>query len=197
MSDRIIIKCIISSSVSIDDLGVHLAGIGSTSIVFTASASASKDLKNAIRNKWVVLQQLGEDVKIWPLSGFKETPKTPPTSSENHDSSIIRLLGDINNNLKELLGRPIPPAPEVLAAHVRSLSSMPVIPPGLPGGGSLPGIGSFPGTNPNQSMSSHPQFIPSQIIPNVNIDDIHVTEETSDRGIDDSVEALRNARKRS
>jgi hypothetical protein len=192
MSDRIIIKCIISSSVSIDDLGVHLAGIGSTSIVFTASASASKDLKNAIRNKWVVLQQLGEDVKIWPLSGFKETPKVLPAPSENHDSSIIRLLGDINNNLKELLERPAPPAPEVLAAHVRGLSSMPAIPPGLPGGGSLPGIGF------NQSgVSSPPQFIPSQIIPDVNIDDIHVTEETSDRGIDASVDALKKARRRS
>ena len=191
MSDRIIIKCIISSSISIDDLGVHLAGIGSTSIVFTASASASKDLKNAIRNKWVVLQQLGEDVKIWPLSGFKETPKTPVVPSENQDSSIIRLLGNINDNLKELLGRPIPPAPEVLAAHVRSLSSMSVIPPGLPGGGSLPGTGS------NQSAGSHPQFIPSQIIPDVNVDDIHVTEETSDRGIDASVNALRKARRKS
>jgi|WetSurMetagenome_2_1015567.scaffolds.fasta_scaffold155382_1 hypothetical protein len=191
MSDRIIIKCIISSSVSIDDLGVHLAGIGSTSIVFAASASASKDLKNAIRNKWVVLQQLGEDVKIWPLSGFRETPKVPPTPSENHDSSMIRLLGDINNNLKELLERPIPPAPEVLAAHVRSLSSMPVVPPGLPGGGSLPGIGS------SNSPISHPQFIPSQLVPDVNVDDIHVTEETSDRGIDASVDALRKARRKS
>ena len=192
MSDRILIKCIISSSVSIDDLGVHLAGVGSTSTVFTASASASKDLKNAIRNKWVVLQQLGEDVKIWPLSGFKETSKTPIILSESHqDSSIIRLLGNINDNLKELLGRPISPAPEVLAAHVRSLSSMPVIPPGLPGGGSLPGTGSSQGT------SSHPQFIPSQIIPDVNIDDIHVTEETSNRGIDASVDALRKARRKS
>lgn len=192
MSDRITIKCIIPSSVSIDDLGVHLAGIGSTSIVFTASASASKDLKNALRNKWVVLQQLGEDVKIWPLSGFKETPKVLPTPLESPDSNIVRLLGDINNNLKELLERPAPSAPEVLAAHVRSLSSMPVIPSGLLGGGPLPGTGY------NQSgVSSHPQFIPSQIIPDVDVDDIHVTEETSDRGIDASVDALKKARKRS
>jgi hypothetical protein len=190
MSDRILIKCIISSSVSIDDLGVHLAGAGSVATVFSASASASKDLKLALSNKWVVLQQLGEDVKIWPLSGFKESPKIQPTSPENPASGFAQILCDINNNLKELLGRPTSPAPEVLAAHVRSLASMPMIPAGLPGGGSLPGTGSSQGNN------SHPQFIPSQIIPDVNVDDIHVTEETSNRGIDASVNALRKARRK-
>jgi hypothetical protein len=191
MSDRILIKCIIPSSVSIGDLGVHLAGAGSVVTVFSASASASKDLKIALSNKWVVLQQLGEDVKIWPLSGFKEPPKVHPTPPENPISGLSQILCDINNNLKELLGRPTSPAPEVLAAHVRSLASMPVVPAGLLGGGSLPGIGS------HQNIGSHPQFIPSQIIPDVNIDDIHVTEETSDRGIDASVNALRKARRKS
>lgn len=179
----------IRGDVVIEDLCVRLRGIGSSQEVSSQAAAASLDL---IRNRNLVTV---EDVRspqmpFWPVLKSSPAPSISPapTPPQPELSSIMAHVAGIESLLRELLERPSPAHPEVLAAHIRSAQSMNIIPHGLPGSPNLPGIGS-----PN---SSEPMFIPSKIVPeSTGPSSIKVrSDEVEKIDLEDGVAALRKLR---
>jgi len=201
MASRLVITCLSPSSVSVGDLGVHLAGRGSTATVLESTAVASRDLKDRVAARLVSVSR-APSLKVWPVArparppqALASPPEPAPSSVPVHDrptpvvearrpepsegSEVVKFLSEINDKLGELLRRPSAPPPEVVAAHVRAIATLPSVPDGLPG-------------------APHPTFIPSTILPSDPSagQDIKVKHSESAVGVDDSVSALKKLRKR-
>lgn len=185
MPDRCRIVNLIQAGVRLDDLGVLLPGKGSEAVVLAATASASADLRRARELRWVSIApvRVAKEMPVWPFIS-EQKPASRPESA----GGIESVLRNIDSKLGELLRRPMPAPPEVVAAHVRSISSMPAVPAGLPGGGPLPGPGA----------ASHPQFIPSVILPDESEFDSRIqpsVEEVEAPSLDEGVAALKRMRR--
>ncbi len=193
MGNFLRIRCLVPTSVMIEDLSVRLAGKGNEVTVLTSAAEASRDLRDALDRRQVSLSHVGP--QVWPvarpvilppLPASSSAPMAPPvpaptptpTPTSAESPEVLRMLGSIDRSLKALLLRPSPPPAEVVAAHVRAISSGPV-PDGLPG-------------------APHPQFIPSTILPADPAagGDIKVTRSDVPVGVDDSVSALKEIRRK-
>lgn len=128
---------------------------------------------------------------FWPFLSTpkREAPVRPPDPEPRPADELQEIkkhVAGIETALRQLLERPPPAHPEVLAAHVRALASRPDVPAGLPGGPRLPGPGA----------DSEPMFIPSQIVPDAASARIKVREgEVEKDDLEDGVAALRRARK--
>jgi hypothetical protein len=199
MGNFLRIRCLVPASVMIEDLSVRLAGKGCEVTVLTSAAEASYDLRDRLNQRQVTLIRVGPEV--WPVAGPVVLPPLPPRAFVSGPSSqipprpqealpapspaaaaespeMLRVLNSINRNLEMLLLRPSPPPAEVVAAHVRAIAAGPV-PEGLPG-------------------APHPQFIPSTILPTDPSagGDIKVTKSDVSVGVDASVAALKELKKR-
>lgn len=183
----------------IEDLSVRLAGKGCEVTVLTSVAEASYDLRDRLNQRQVTLIRVGPEV--WPVAGpvvlpplpsralvsgpsaqvpprLQEAVPVPAPAAPAESPEMMRVLNSINRNLEMLLLRPSPPPAEVVAAHVRAIAAGPV-PEGLPG-------------------APHPQFIPSTILPSDPFagGDIKVKKSDVSVGVDDSVSALKELRKK-
>lgn len=199
MPDMVRITCVSPSSVSVEDVGVRLVGRGAYADVLRSTADASGDLRAAVSRRQVSVRPIpasgvrpllsSPSMPIWPFatpaSSVHERPTvaSPPPSS---DREVVSVLRQIDGKLSELLSRPAPSAPEVVAAHVKAASVLTRMPPGLPGGPAIPGPGS----------SSEPQFIPSRILPESAESDIRVRESVVDTDVDSAAAALRKVRRK-
>lgn len=198
MSKYLVVKSEVSFSVSVEDLNVHLRSKGATQTVLAASAELSADLRDKLARRWVSLSHQGiaasrmwptaRPVLLPPLPPGAPSPAEPPASAlppvpsqtaVAPDADLLRVLRGIDQKLGDLLTRPSAPPAEVVAAHVRAISSMASVPDGLPG-------------------AAHPQFIPSSILPE-GADagsTIKVKREASDVSMDESMSALKKLRKK-
>jgi len=173
-------------AVSVEDLGVHLSGKGSTATVLTASAMASSDLRERIAARQVSISSPGlPATRMWPLAERVVLPPLPPPSQPPPSSpppaslEYLQVLKDINEKLGVLVLRPSPPPAEVVAAHVRAVAQAGPVPQGLPG-------------------APHPQFIPSTILPDGEGAGADIKVSRSDVPVDvgPSVSALRDLRRK-
>lgn len=189
MRERVVITCLVSSSLKLEDVGVLLPGSGSTAAVFRSTADASQDVASALRKGWISVRSLPEaprrplsdvvrDMPVWPFSR--------PRDAAPAANPVLAVLMSIEGKLSELLQRPSAAPPEVVAAHVKAISSMARMPAGLPGGGPLPGPG----------VSEEPQFIPSKIIPDAAETSINVREGVVLADVDSAASELRKLRKK-
>ncbi len=201
MSKYLVVKSEVSFSVSVEDLNVHLRSKGATQTVLAASAELSADLRDKLARRWVSLSHQGIAAsRMWPTARPVLLPPLPPVAPSPAgtpasappplapapsqtavapDADLLRVLRGIDQKLGDLLTRPSAPPAEVVAAHVRAISSLASIPDGLPG-------------------AAHPQFIPSSILPE-GADagsTIKVKREASDVSMDESMSALKKLRKR-
>ncbi len=196
MGNFLRIRCLVPTSVMIEDMSVRLVGKGDEATVLTSAAMVSQDLRDRLDSRQVTLVRVGPEV--WPLAGpvvlpplppralvsgpsaraQEASPVVPPPPPQAASPDIVGVLKSIDQSLKALLLRPSPPPAEVVAAHVRAISSIPV-PDGLPG-------------------AAHPQFIPSTILPSGEGagSDIKVTKTSVGVGVDDSVVALKELRRK-
>lgn len=182
---------LINGDVVIEDLGIRLPGKGSYRDVPIEAVAASRDLP--LHARFVKITDVygsgdpGRPKKMpfWPFIKTMEPGPDPGPPPSRDLSGLQRSLSNIEGYLRELLERPAPPHPEVLAAHLRSIGSRTDVPDGLPGAPNLPGTGS----------GDHPMFVPSSIVPKEAKAKIKVREEAVDKDdLDDGVAALRRAR---
>lgn len=167
---------LITSSVSIDDIGVHLPGKGSYKIVNHDVFNSSKDFK-LVKNLVKVEIVKESTVPFWPF--IKSVP-IPASKTEQEskpvDTTQIELLKSvkkIEEVLNELLSRPSPPPPEIIAAHVAQIK---------------------PGSE--VKIPSGPMFIPSKIRP-TDVKEIDVDISSKDirkDDIDNNVDLLKSMR---
>lgn len=201
MSKYLVVKSEVSFSVSVEDLNVHLRSKGATQTVLAASAELSADLRDKLARRWVSLSHQGiaasrmwptaRPVLLPPLPPGTPSPVEPPAAASppaviapsaplpTQDTDLLRVLRGIDQKLGDLLTRPSAPPAEVVAAHVRAISSLSSVPDGLPG-------------------AAHPQFIPSTILPEGAEagSTIKVKREASDVSMDESMSALKKLRKK-
>lgn len=186
MGNFLRIRCLVPTSVMIEDMSVRLVGKGSEVTVMASAAEASHDLRDRLGMRQVALLKVGPEV--WPLAGpvvllpLPPRPPTPPPPSvpapaQPGAPDIALVLSSIDQSLKALLLRPSPPPAEVVAAHVRAVSSL---------------------VSPVAPSAVHPQFIPSSILPSGEGagSDIRVRKSETSVGVDESVSALKELRKR-
>jgi len=184
MGNFLRIRCLVPTSVVVEDLNVRLAGKGNEVTVMTSAAEASRDLRRCLDARQVALLRVGPEV--WPVAGPVVLPPLPPLppppqpvpapASVPPESSpeLLRMLSSIDESLKALLQRPSPPSPEAVAAHMKSL-----VPAGLP------------------VDEQHPRFIPSTILPSDDGAGSDIKVRTSEGApVDASVSALKELRKR-
>jgi hypothetical protein len=186
---------LISAGVSITDLGIHLSGKGSYKIIDSSAKNGSYDIKDAEKRRLVKIERIIEEkVPIWPF--FKESrnkskiqPKIKSESEVQSTSSLdelTRAVKSIEKSLIELLQRPSPPPPEIIAAHMKSINQIGEIPRGLPGAPPRPGPGA----------SENPLYIPSKIRPEVKDGEVSISsKDMSTDDVDQSVDMLRQMRR--
>lgn len=174
---------LIASSVTLEDLRIHLPGKGSWAIVHAASADASKDLRDNRHLVKLVPFQTEAPMRVWPF--IKAPPKAlppKPAVSPRELRELFQSVRGIETALQELLLRPSPAPADVLAAHVHAIKQRGGIPPGLPGG---------------PDPADDPMFIPSQIIPADMDADIQAHEgEVQKDDFQEGMDALRRVRKK-
>ncbi len=181
MGNFLRIRCLVPTSVMISDLNVRLIGKGSEVTVMTSAAESSVNLREALDARQVSLSRVGPEV--WPLAGPVVLPPLPPqprpqppaaqapAAALAESPELLRMLSSIDQSLKTLLQRPSPPPPEVVAAHLKSMSSAVDEP--------------------------HPQFIPSTILPSGEVAESDIKVRTSEGApVDASVSALRELRRK-
>jgi len=184
---------LISAGVSITDLGIHLPGKGSYKIIDASAKEKSHDLKDVKGRRWVRVDLIIEEkVPIWPFTKrSRPSPKVQPEIRSEPEAlssldELTRSVKSIEKSLIELLQRPSPPPPEVIAAHMKSISQIGEIPRGLPGASPRPGPG----------MSENPLYIPSKIKPEVKDGEIFISsKDISTDDVNQSVDMLRKMRK--
>jgi hypothetical protein len=173
-----------STSVVIEDLGVHLPCKGSSAIVDADSASRSKNLKE--RKQWIRIEPIPEvkPMPVWPFLKVQPKPSPPvPPPPDDDIRQILSVLAQRTQTLLEIMAAKSSPqdSSEILAAIAR-----------------IPSI-SVAAAIHTQVQSDVPLFIPGQIVPTQAQADsrIHAREEavTVD-DMDASLQALRQARKK-
>jgi hypothetical protein len=172
---------LICTSVYINDIHVFLPGRNCFVDILEETASKSSDLTDARKKKFVTIQLLTEpkQMPIWPFISTIQPESIPTPVNTNRIESILQ---SIDNKLGELLNRPVPPPPEVLAAHINNIQSISAIPYGLSGGGPL---------------DKHPQYIPSTILPvDVEIDIKTIQHNIDKPDIDSGIAALKKLKKK-
>lgn len=203
LNRRCKITCSIRASVTLGDLSVTLQGYGSSKVVLLSSANRSADLRRAKSNGWVKVTPVAP-VGFWPLvpraAGVVREPAPAPVSEVPSEAAptlrtgqppdaaqaTLKLLQSIDGKLGELLSRPSPATPEVVAAAVKGIGAHRGIPDGLPGGARIPGPG----------VSSHPQFIPSRIVPQEGVEArVKTSEHEVEHDVEKGVEALKRLRR--
>jgi hypothetical protein len=184
-SDFVEVVSVVPFAVVFEDIGVRLPGRGSRATVSSSLLGSSRDY--AAHRDWVSVRAVKREVPmpIWPFAKARPPDPVPVALPSTEMDDIKTSVRRIAEAVESLLQRPSPPAPEVVAAHVKNIQSMQT-PAGLPGAPRLPGPGS----------SADPVFIPSRISPDSAESNIKVREEEVDKGdIDDGVEALRRLRR--
>lgn len=203
LNRRCKITCSIRASVTLGDLSVTLQGLGSSKVVLLSSADRSADLRRAKANGWVKVTPV-VPVGFWPIvpraAGIVREPPPAPAPSDPAEAaptlrtgkapdvghSALKLLQSIDGKLGELLSRPSPASPEVVAAAVKGIGAHRGIPDGLPGGARIPGPG----------VSSHPQFIPSRIVPQEGVEArVKTSGHEVEHDVEQGVEALKRLRR--
>lgn len=189
MAELVVVRSLVPYALRLEDIGVHLAGRGSTAAVLKATADSSSDLARERRAGHVSvsaipgasLSPVRPKMPTWP---FMRPPPPPPLPPPPESGAVLEVLGRIDGKLGELLRRPVAPPPEVVAAHLKAVSAVPGIPAGLPGGGPLPG------------PAGELQFIPSTILPESADVDIRVRKESVSADVDSASDALREMRRK-
>lgn len=199
MGNFLRIRCLVPTSVMIEDLSVRLVGKGAEATVMTSAAEASHDLRDRLNARQVALLHVGPE--MWPFAGpvvlpplsprtpvsgppapavthaVSSSPRLPPPSAPPPGPSpdVLSVLSSIDQSLKVLLQRPSPPPADVVAAHVRAISGQVSVAP---------------------QVVAHPQFIPSTILPSGEGagSDIKVRKSETSVGVDESVSALKELR---
>ena len=183
---------LISAGVAISDLGIHLPGKGSFIIVDESAKEKSKDIKQ-IKN-WVRIEPVIEDrVPIWPFTKEAKVEIKPKIKSEPKSDSEFSLeeltqsVKKIEQILIQLLNRPSPPPPEIIAAHIKSIDQIGGIPRGLPGAKPKPGPG----------VSQDPIYIPSRIKPEIKDGGVLISsKDMATNDIDQNINLLKEMRKK-
>lgn len=185
-SEFVELTSVVPYAVVFEDIGVRLPGRGSKATVSSALLGSSKDYRD--HRGWVTVRSLKREapMPIWPFAKARPPDPVPVVLPPSEMDDIKTSVKRIAEAVESLLRRPSPPAPEVVAAHVRNIQSMPSVPQGLPGGQRLPAPGS----------AADPVFIPSRISPDSVESNIKVREDKVEEGdIDDGVEALKRLRR--
>lgn len=176
------------SGVAIEDMGIRLPGIGSRIPVLTATAEASQDLKDAVRMHRVKVVPTPDvaPVPLWPFTSSRPDPPRrreaapiPEVIPEPQKADeMVELLRSIDGKLGDLLSRP--PLPPDVPAYISNLAAS--------------AIASTP-SSPTKPKASHPQFVPSTVMPkDVEADIRSKTDEIEKGDLDDGTAALRKLR---
>lgn len=174
MSQMCRITCLISSGVHLEDMSVHLPGLGSSTVVHKDLLDSSRDLKRLTNLVKVEILPEKRPVAIWPF--VKSSPPTPEPKIQLESSVtraeydlLVSKLSDVGTDVKALLQNGVP---------VQSIS------------GSSP-VPTFHESSPD------PIFIPSKIVPEIPAPVVKTNESDIKKSdMDSSIDALRKIRRR-